>query len=198
MPVNLLAHLHLSEGHAVPVAAGNVLADFVRRCGATPLDSDFTAGMKRHQAIDVFTESAESHRRARTCLTGPRRRLAGVIVDVAYDHCLSQHWSRFSPIPLSEYVAQRLGPICTDVCATPSPLGGLAARVMADGWLLSYATIAGLRRTFQRMSGRSRAAAALLGAEEEIVQHQKLFETTFLDFYPKLMAAFPAGPGLTA
>jgi len=171
-----------------------VLADFVRRCGAKPIDSDFVAGMKRHQAIDVFTESAAPHRAARTRITGPRRRLAGVIVDVAYDHCLTHHWSRFSPVPLPEYVPQRLGPICDYVCKSHSPLGVLATRALADGWLLAYATIDGLRRTFQRMSGRSRAAAGLLGAEEEIVQHQDYFESTFLDFYPGLMAAFPEGP----
>jgi acyl carrier protein phosphodiesterase len=191
--MNLLAHLHLSEGHSIPVAAGNVLADFVRRSGATPIDAAFLAGMKLHQAIDIFAESDGHHRAARACITGPRRRLAGIIVDVAYDYCLSRHWARFSHVPLQAYVSRRVDGICDYVRAAGSPLGGIAARARMEGWLLSYATIAGVRDTFRRMSGRSRAAAPLLGAEAEVERHLDFIETTFGAFYPRLMAAFPRG-----
>jgi acyl carrier protein phosphodiesterase len=191
--MNLLAHLHLSEGQPTPVAAGNVLADFVRRSGATPIDAEFLAGMKLHQAIDVYAESDGHHRAARACIAGSRRRLAGIIVDVAYDYCLSRHWSRFCDTPLREYVSQRVGRISGYVRDAHSPLGGITEKAKLEGWLLSYATIAGVRDTFRRMSGRSRAAVPLLGAEDEIELHLDFIESTFLPFYPRLMAAFPRG-----
>ena len=174
-------------------AARNVLADFVRRSGATPIDAAFLAGMKLHQAIDVYAESDPQHRAARACLAGPRRRLAGIIVDVAYDFCLARHWARFCPIPLPEYVSLKVGRIHDYVCAARSPLGGITARAGQEGWLLSYATLAGIRDTFRRMSGRSRAAAPLLGAEAEVARHLDYIESTFLPFYPRLLAAFPPG-----
>ena len=188
--MNLLAHLHLSDGLSTATVAGNVLADYVRRFRARPIDDEFVAGMRLHQAIDVFAERDERHRAARTCIGPGRRRLAGAIVDVAFDHCLSQRWAQFASQPLEPYVAERLGRIQAYVHASRSPLAALVDRAIGEGWLLSYATIAGVRTTFGRISGRSRAAGALLGAEEEIERHRECLESHFHAFYPRLMAAF--------
>jgi acyl carrier protein phosphodiesterase len=188
--MNLLAHLHLSDGLSTAAAAGNVLADYVRRVGAEPIDDEFRAGMRVHQAIDVFAEHDEHHRAARRCIGPSRRRLAGVIVDVAFDHCLSQQWSRFAEKPLEPYVAERMDRIQAYVQESQSPLSPLVDRAVEQGWLLSYTTIEGVRTTFRRVSGRSRAAQGLLGAEEEIERHRDCLEHQFQAFYPRLVKAF--------
>ena len=61
--MNLLAHLHLSAAHSAGVAAGNLLADFLRRTGAAPPDAEFAAGVRLHRAIE--------HARERTALGAP-------------------------------------------------------------------------------------------------------------------------------
>jgi len=188
--VNLLAHLHLSDGLSTATTAGNVLADYVRRFHAEPIDDEFRTGMRLHQAIDVFAEFDEHHRAARKCIGISRRRLASVIVDVAFDHCLARHWSRFAAVPLEPYVVERLGRIQAYVHESGSPLKALVDRAIEQGWLLSYATIEGVRTTFRRVSGRSRAAKGLLGAEEEIERHGDCLERQFYAFYPRLMKTF--------
>ena len=187
--MNLLAHLHLSEGLATAAAAGNLLADYVRRVRTRPIDDDFKAGMAFHQAIDIFAEQDRDHQAARTCIQAPYRRLAGVIVDVAFDYCLSWNWADFSDEPLETYVARRIAPIQAYVTASGSPLGLLLDRAVEQGWLLSYSTPEGLQTTFRRVSGRSRAAEGLLGAEKEIVRQLEGMEPSFRTFYPRLQKA---------
>ena len=101
--MNLLAHLHLSAAHSTGVAAGNLLADFLRRTGAAPPDAEFAAGVRLHRAIDAFAEAHPRHRAARACLSPERRRLGGIIVDVACDFFLSRDWPRYSPLPARNY-----------------------------------------------------------------------------------------------
>ncbi len=187
--MNLLAHLHLSEGLSTAAAAGNLLADYVKRIGTVPIDEGFRAGMNFHQAIDIFAEQDADPLAARKCLPPKYRRLSGVIVDVAFDYCLCRNWATFEAEPLEAYVARRVAPLQAYVTASGSPLGPLLDKAIEQGWLLSYSSIAGLQTTFQRMSGRSRAAKGLLGAEEEIERHLSCIERSFRLFYPRLQQA---------
>jgi len=187
--MNLLAHLHLSEGLSTAVTTGNLLADYVRRVGAKPIDDGFRAGMVFHQAIDVFAEKDGDHQTARKCLPPKYRRLSGVIVDVAFDYCLCRNWADFAAEPLETYVARRVAPIQSYVTASGSPLGPLLDRAIDQGWLLSYSTPEGLRTTFRRVASRSRAAEGLLGAEVEIERQYPCIEQAFRTFYPRLQEA---------
>lgn len=192
--MNLLAHLHLSEGRSVATAAGNTLADYLRRTGATAIDPDFTAGVRLHRSIDAYTEAHPLTRVARACLSPERRRLGGIIVDVAYDYFLSRDWPRYSAVPLDHFVATRLGAIQRYLADHPSPLRPLVDRALAEGWLLSYGTLEGLRITFARVATRVPAAARLRGAEEEVERQADHLRSVFEDFYPQLMARYDAVP----
>lgn len=188
--MNLLAHLHLSNHLPAPIAAGNLLADFLRRLDAAPPDSDFEAGVRLHRAIDAFADAHPAIRQVRSLLRPPWRRLGGIVVDVACDFCLSRDWQRHSPIPLREYVSARLSTIQRYLRARPSPLLALLERATAEEWLFAYASPEGLELTFRRMSRRSPAAAALAGAETEILRLQPELQDAFDRFYPQVRARF--------
>ena len=193
--MNLLAHLHLSEGRPAAVAAGNLLADYLRRFGAGIPDAGFAEGVRLHRAIDAFAEAHPRHRAARACLSPARRRLGGIIVDVACDFFLSRDWPRYSPLPLRTFVADRLAAIQRYLHGfADSPLRVLIDRAIAEEWLLAYGTPEGLRLTFSRIARRAPAAAALRGAEEEILHQQEPLRDAYADFYPALLARF-APPG---
>lgn len=55
--MNLLAHLYLSANHPIPVQAGNLLADFLRRTGAHIPDDAFAAGVRLHRSIDAYADA---------------------------------------------------------------------------------------------------------------------------------------------
>ncbi len=197
--MNLLAHLHLSDGRPAAVAAGNLLADYLRRLGADAPDGDFAAGVRLHRAIDAFADAHPVLRAARAGFAPPWRRWGGILVDVACDFFLTRAWPRYSSVPLRDYVAARLAEIQRYLQDRPTPLAPLVDRLLAEEWLLSYGSPEGLRLAFDRVARRSPAAAALRGAEREIDRHRKALQAAFDEFYPQILVRFertlpPAAP----
>lgn len=188
--MNLLAHLHLSDGRPAATAAGNLLADYVRRCGAEFPGDDFAAGVRLHRSIDAFADAHPVLRAARAGFTPPFRRWGGVLLDVACDFFLTRDWPRYCSVPLRGYVAARLAEIQRALQAHPTPLCPLVDRLLAEEGLLANGTRDGLRLTFERIAHRSPAAAVLCGAEREIERQQDALQTAFDEFYPQLLARF--------
>ena len=195
--MNLLAHLHLSDGHPAGVAAGNLLADFLRRCRAASPDPEFAAGVRLHRAIDACADADPVLRAVRAGFAPPWRRWGGVLLDVACDFFLTRDWPRYSAVPLGDHVAARLSEIQRHLQDRPTPLLPLVERLRAEEWLTSYGTRDGLRIALERVARRSPRAAVLRGAEREILRRQPELQAAFDDFYPRLRARFgseTAGP----
>lgn len=196
--MNLLAHLHLSDGLPAGVAAGNLLADFLRRLGAEVPDPAFAAGVRRHRAIDAFADADPAWRAVRAGFGSPWRRWGGILLDLAGDHFLTRDWPRYSAVPLRDHVAARLADVQRYLRGQPAPLRLLVDRLAAEEWLLSYGTRDGLRLAFDRLARRSPAAAALRGAEREIARRQPELQAAFAEFYPRIRARFGAAQSLPA
>ena len=195
--MNLLAHLHLSDGWPAGVAAGNLLADFLRRFRAEVPDPEFAAGIRLHRAIDAWADADPALRAVRAGFAPPWRRWGGVLLDVVCDYFLTRDWPRYSAVPLRDHVAARLDEIQRHLQARPTPLQPLVERLRAEEWLTPYDTRAGLRIAFERVARRSPRAAVLRGAEREILRRQPELQAAFDDFYPRLRARFgseTAGP----
>ncbi len=196
--MNLLAHLHLSDGLPAGVAGGNLLADFLRRLGAEAPDAAFAAGVRRHRAIDAFADAAPALRAARAGFAPPWRRWGGILLDLAGDYFLTRDWPRYSSVPLRDHVAARLADVQGYLRGRPTPLRPLVDRLLAEEWLLSYGSMDGLRLAFERLARRSPAAAALRGAEREIERRQPELQAAFDEFYPRVRARFGADQSFAA
>lgn len=190
--MNLLAHLHLSDGRSAGVAAGNLLADFLRRFGAPVPDADFAAGVRLHRAIDAYADAHPVLRAVRAGFDPPWRRWGGILIDVACDHFLTRDWSRYSAVPLRDHVEARLADVQRHLQCQPTPLTPLVERLRAEDWLTSYGTRDGLRTAFERVARRSPAAAVLRGADREIARREPTLQAAFDEFYPQVRARFGA------
>lgn len=142
-------------------------------------------GIRQHRAIDVFTDSHPTFAIARSLLPPTRRRLAGIVVDVLYDYILSNSWPGGHPAR-SQFID-----LCHDtLLKNPTLLGprlrAALPHMISEQWLESYSTISGLALTFRRISTRAPVAAAVLGAENDLLQSQSAFEDLFTTFFPEL------------
>ena len=196
--MNLLAHLHLSDGRPAAQAAGNLLADYLRRLGAEAPDADFAAGVRLHRAIDAFADADPVLRAVRVGFASPWRRWGGVLLDVAGDYFLARDWPRYAVRPLRAHVDERLSEIHRYLQAGAPRLAPLAERLRTEEWLTACGSSAGLRRAFERIARRSPAAAVLRGAEREIERRQPELQAAFGDFYPRLRARCAAGQPFSA
>jgi acyl carrier protein phosphodiesterase len=187
--VNWLAHLYLSEP-AIEFRLGNLLADLVTAEETAGLGEDFCRGVRRHRAIDAFTDAHPVVRQSRARLNGAHRRFAGILVDVFYDHLLAAGWDRHSDELLESFTAG----FHTEARASSLALPPLAARVLqrmiAEDRLASYAGIEGvyaaLQRLSEHLSERLGRPCVLAEGMPQLLAHREALAADFHQFFPEL------------
>jgi acyl carrier protein phosphodiesterase len=196
--LNFLAHFHLAQptdGSRV----GALLGDFVRGTPEslrTHLPSELVDGIVLHRVIDRFTDSHEEFLRTKKFLSPPRRRFAGIIVDIFFDHFLSQMWSDYSNIPLRQFIAEIHETLERRNGWLPPEVGAIIRRMREEHWLGTYGTIPGLALTFRKVSQRRSFLAPLVGAEDDLTSHYQSFTNAFRSFYPDVISfASEENPG---
>ena len=182
--MNLLAHLHLSAGLSAEETAGNVLADFLPNNLVAPPGID--RGILLHRKIDGFTDRHPLVAEACNLISPARRRLAGIIVDIAFDYTLSQKWRDHSDMELRQFIEEGYSSIQYGSRQLGEVASRLTTRMRQHQWLESYCTIEGMAQTFRRLTRRSDAVKKLLGSEVEIEANLPELQALFDQFYPIL------------
>lgn len=189
--MNYLAHALL----AGPIPAdrvGGVVGDFVKG----PLDPlpaglgpGLAAGVMLHRRIDSFADSHPAFRRSRGRVSAARRRVAGVMVDMFYDHLLARHWAHFSVQPLTDFTADTYRMIARHPEPLPAAFGLVFERMRAGDWLASYRDAAAVALALDRMAEfRLRRPNPLAGAGDELLADYAGLEADFFEFLPDALA----------
>ena len=166
--MNFLAH-SLLAGDKPALIVGGVVGDWIKGTLPGALPDDLAKGVALHRAIDCFAESHPAFNRSRARVSPARRRYAGVLVDIFYDHLLAQNWAAIHGQPLHEYCESVYVLIRDRLHDLPvSSHAGLALMAKED-WLTSYAKIEGIADVLARMSRRARQPNPLMYGEQEFL-----------------------------
>jgi acyl carrier protein phosphodiesterase len=188
--MNFLAHLHLG-GPAPEQLLGSLYGDFVKG----PLEGRFAprleAAIRLHRAIDAYTDSHPQVLAALSRFSPERRRYAGIILDVFFDHCLAQRWQAYHPEPLGHFTGQVYA-VLRRTPDLPGRLATIAPLMIADDWLGSYQHFEVIGRVLQGISRRLSRPEGLQGAMPELRELYTVLMEDFQGFYPELQA-FAAG-----
>lgn len=183
--MNFLAHAWLAgpvEDHRL----GGLLGDFIKGPVPESLAPAVADGVRLHRAIDVFAETHPAFRASRRRVSTKRRRVAGVMVDMFYDHFLARHWETFHPAePLEVFSARQYALLASLGAALPPRLARILPWMRDDDWLASYRDAEIIALALDRMAGRLSRANPLPGAGEELLTHYAAFETDCLAFLPE-------------
>ncbi|MEH6628063.1 MAG: ACP phosphodiesterase [Motiliproteus sp.] len=185
-PLNYLAHLLFAE-NTPESRVGNLMGDFHRG----PLNKDWPIALRQgvwlHRKIDAFTDQHDDFICSKGRIGPFRRRLAGIILDVSYDHFLSRHWQQFSPIPRQAFILQLYRDLSCYQGYCPDKMARVIALMVEQDWLSVYHTTAGVGLVLDRMSHRFRRPTNLHGAGIELENNYALLEQDFLSFFPQLI-----------
>jgi acyl carrier protein phosphodiesterase len=186
--MNYLAHALLSC-HSPEAIVGGMLGDFVKGAIPAHYGPEIRAAILAHRAIDRYTDAHELHRASRALISPARRRFAGILVDVFYDHFLVRHWARFSVQPLPQFTQNVYAALQSRHASLPERLQRILPYMAGDDWLGSYgdldsvhAALHGIARRFRRFP----RAAALLDGVEELENNYAALEKQFLAFFPQV------------
>jgi acyl carrier protein phosphodiesterase len=184
--MNYLAHLHLG-GDAPAQLLGSLYGDFVKGPLAGQWPADIEAAIRLHRRIDVFTDSHPLQAQARARFPAERRRYAGILLDVFFDHCLARHWADYAAEPLPIFTG-RVYQVLNAEVHLPERLALIAPRMAAQDWLGSYQEFAVLEHVVAAIDRRLSRPGLLAGGMAELERlYQPLLED-FRQFYPELQA----------
>lgn len=179
--MNFLAHALLA-GDAPALIVGGVVGDWIKGTLPGTLPHDLAKGVALHRAIDEHAESHPAFCRSRTRVSPVRRRYAGVLVDVFYDHLLAKNWAALHHRPLDEYcdaIYRLIRDRLHDLPIASHPALNLMAQ---ENWLTSYAQIDEIADVLARMSRRARQPNPLANGEHEFLADVDGFTGDFYEW----------------
>lgn len=182
--MNFLAHALLA-GESTTLRVGGLAGDFVKGPLPAGLPDDLADGVALHRAIDSFAEVHPAFRASRARIGSERRRYAGVIVDMFYDHLLAVHWPAYAPIDLESFAAGAYAATQARLEELPVSFREVFERMRGDNWLVAYRQRESVALALDRMSRhRIRRRNPLAGAIAEFDAAAAGFALDFSRFLP--------------
>jgi acyl carrier protein phosphodiesterase len=166
--MNFLAHALLA-GDDPALVVGGVVGDWIKGPLPAGLPDDLARGVALHRAIDSFAETHPAFRRSRTRVSSHRRRYAGVLVDIFYDHLLARDWAEIHEHPLDDFCTDVYRGIAGRLAELPVEAHYPLQLMIREDWLSSYAHIHGIADVLVRMSYRARQPNPLANGERELL-----------------------------
>ena len=196
--MNYLAHLYLSEPHD-EAWLGSLMGDFVKG----PLDDrygrEITRAIALHRKIDAFTDAHPVVLQSKARMSADRRRYAGIMVDIFYDHFLAKHWQDFHDEPLAAFSGRVYKVLERYHTVLPERLQRVAPMMRQWDWLGSYAEIGSIYTALNRIGQRLKRGNPLMDSADELVGNYAQIEADFRAFLPDVLRyarAHDSRPGL--
>lgn len=183
--MNFLAHIYLS-GDDEELIIGNFIADSIKGKRYKNYPPGIARGILLHRAIDTFTDFHPTVRKSTARLHKNYSHYSGVIVDVLYDHFLAKNWSRYHPQPLEEFVAGFYKLLRRNFNILTPRIQRMMPYMIADNWLVSYATVPGIEKILAQMDVRTLGEAHMQLAVQELREYYGEFESEFTSFFDEL------------
>lgn len=186
--MNYLAHVLLSH-HTPAAITGAMLGDFIKGRPPEHWDAEVRNAILLHRAIDRYTDAHPLVGSSRSLVSTARRRFAGILIDIFYDHFLARHWASFHRRPLAVFTRHVYGVLLPQRPRFPARLQRILPWMAQDDWLASYAEVRAVGAAVNGVARRFRypeRARVLHGAVEELQQNYDPLEQHFLEFFEDL------------
>ncbi len=189
--MNYLAHLYLAED-SDESRLGNLLGDFVKGpVAASPYSQGIREGIRTHRLVDRFTDSHQKFLESKKLISPDRRRFAGVILDLSFDHFLAKNWESYSDSELSSFTQGVYEMLRDNRSILPVKLASFLPRMIHEDWLGSYEKLEGISLVIERISNRLERKFGrkntLHGAAREIEKNYQELERNFEEFFPDVI-----------
>ncbi|MCT8341093.1 ACP phosphodiesterase [Flavobacteriaceae bacterium TK19130] len=183
--MNFLAHIYLS-GEDEGVIIGNFIADGIKGKKYKKFPADIQKGILLHRAIDSYTDGHPIVRQSTARLHENYGHYSGVIVDILYDHFLAKNWNSYHDQPLAAFIDEFYELLRKNFTILPARIQRMMPYMIADNWLLSYATVTGISTILAQMNVRTKGKSKMNFAVMELETYYEEFETEFTAFFTEL------------
>lgn len=176
--MNFLGHLYLAtiQPHSL---VGSILPDLCKPRDWRQQSPAVIQGCMMHQQVDRLIDANPHFLALKKTVSTPRKRFAGIILDVALDHYLAANWSEWHDTDLRQFVDQCYNRMVPADPQLPEQVHRVLAHMVAHDWLYHYRHVSGIASAYQGLSRRFRFENPLAGSEQEWINNQEQWEQGF-------------------
>ncbi|MFL6624210.1 MAG: ACP phosphodiesterase [Sulfurifustis sp.] len=188
--MNYLAHVFLSRDTPAAVT-GAMLGDFVKGQVPEHWGPEVDAAIQLHRAIDRYTDQHPAVLACRTLVSPTRRRFAGIMIDVFFDHFLARDWARYHPQPLREFTQAIYAVLLPQRAVFPPRFQRILPAMVRDDWLSAYRDLSAVNAALNGISRRFRYPERALALRDAVVELERNYTSLgayFGEFFPQLQA----------
>jgi acyl carrier protein phosphodiesterase len=184
--MNHLAHLFLAK-RAPEAVVGAFLGDFVKgKINADDFPQLIRDEIIVHRRVDAFTDANEILLNSKNRFVKTRRRFAGIVLDVAFDHFLAKNWTDYATEELSDFTRFAYRALLANAHRFPVDFQVFLPRMIADDFLAAYRGFNRVEFALGKLSLRVRGGENMREAFDELTVNYDAFENDFRDFFPRL------------
>jgi len=185
--MNYLAHLFLAR-HSGAAMLGGIMGDFVKADVTGRYPAEIAREIQLHRYIDSYTDSHPAVKASAQLFPEGRRRYAGILLDVFYDHLLSLQWQRWCDEPRQAMLDRFYAALTEHEALLPERLRAMAPHMVQLNWLNAYDDFASVDKAVQRISLRlSRNGEQLRAGIADLRVHYEGIAAGFDLFFPELV-----------
>jgi acyl carrier protein phosphodiesterase len=183
--MNFLAHFQLAwpdEG----LVLGALEGDYYKGPLGSELPDSLARGVRLHRAIDAYTDNHPTVVSLRRHFPAGLRRYAGILIDLSFDHYLTQHWHSFNVEKLTDFNRKILRTLNGGSHTLSSGSKHMLARMDEFDILNCYHEWQAVTGSAERIGQRFRRGNPLVAIEQDMEPLRDAMEGAFLEFYPQL------------
>lgn len=164
---------------------GALLGDYIKGPLEGRLSQPLELGVRLHRRVDAFMDGHPLLRQLRALFPGGERRLAGVVLDLYFDHLLVRHWTRFHERELAHFSCSIYALLERNLAQFPDSGVRHLGRMIEHDLLNRYGDSSLIDGVLERIGTRLGQPGAMRAASARAGAHLDELEQAFLVFYPE-------------
>lgn len=184
--MNYVAHLLLAQPHGVSWIA-SLMGDFMTGTPLEGLPPDLRKGVENHYAIDRYTDQHPGVRELKGSFLEPFRHIAGISLDIAFDHFLIRNWNSYCTLSLQEFLDRVYRGLLDHESLWNEKMKLPLQRMIERNWLPVYGSMEGLEKALFYLGKRFSFDNPVAASFSEIERLYKDIQTCFLSFFSQLI-----------
>lgn len=183
--MNYLAHAFLSNNDT-NLLIGNFIADHIKLAKAQHLPEEIIKGIMLHRKIDHFTDTHPLFVQSKRFFYDGFERYSGVLLDIYYDNILAQNFSKFSDIPLQDFVWNTYDLLEKNSDHLPESSQRFLEYAKKNNTFFEYSKIEGIELVLKHLSYRIGHGIDLSGSIPLFIANKEKIEQDFLVFMEEM------------
>ena len=186
--MNYLAHSFLSFS-SEPVLFGQFIADDVKGNNWQQFEKSVQTGILLHRFVDSYTDSHPLLLELKKHFYPSLGKFSGVVLDVLFDHVLSQKWQHYSNDNREQWIKTTYGQLIQRKPAMTDKRSFIMEKMIEHDWMNMYMTQDGTAQILNQMSRRIPFSNTLKDSFDVYIRNEKHIISTFDEFFPQIVSA---------